>query len=99
MLKNADIRQLSKTATLLSMLSQYFIDLDDNNLYEQTGITIKDIQGCISALNHIHTTETLKHIRASEKSNAWNKAHPEQHRKHSRESGRKRYNDKKGGGI
>lgn len=97
MLKNEDLKRLSKTTTLLSTLKQYFIDLDDNNLYDQTGITLKDIQEGIQTLNHIHTTETIKHVKASEKSNAWNKAHPEQHRKHNRESGRKRYNEKKGG--
>ena len=97
MLKNEDLTQISKTTTLLTAIWHYTINSDNCNLYEETGITSKDIQDCMRALNHIHTTETMKHIKASEKSNAWNKAHPEQHRKHSRESERRRKQKKKGG--
>ena len=90
MLRNKDIRQISKAHTLLTMIWHYTLELDNNDLYEKTGITSKDIHECMLALNHIHTAETLKHIKSSEKSNAWNKAHPEQHRKHSRDYERRK---------
>ena len=64
------------------MIWAYAIELDSNELYEKTGVTIKDLNDCMRALNHIHTVETLKHLRANERTNTWNKAHPEKHRKH-----------------
>lgn len=88
MLKNEDLKQISKAQTLLCVIWQYSID--SNELYEKTGITTKDIHDCMKALNHIHTTETLKHIKASEKANKWNKANPEKHRKHSRDYERRK---------
>ena len=94
MLKNEDLKQISKAQTLLCMIWQYSIDSDE--LYEKTGITTRDIHSCMRALSHIHTVETLKHLKASEKANAWNKANPEKHRKHNRDYERKKKN-KKGG--
>lgn len=88
MLKNEDLKQISKAQTLLCVIWQYSID--SNELYEKTGITTKDIHECMKALNHIHSTETLKHIKASEKANKWNKANPEKHRKHSRDYERRK---------
>ena len=88
MLKNEDLKQISKAQTLLCVIWQYSID--SNELYEKTGITTKDIHDCMKALNHIHTIETLKHIKASEKANKWNKANPEKHRKHSRDYERRK---------
>ena len=57
MLKNEDLKQISKAQTLLCMIWQYSIDSDE--LYEKTGITTKDIHICMRALSHIHTVETL----------------------------------------
>ena len=88
MLKNEDLKQISKAQTLLCVIWQYSIDSDE--LYEKTGITTKDIHSCMRALNHIHTVETLKHLKASEKANAWNKANPEKHRKHNRDYERRK---------
>lgn len=88
MLKNEDLKQISKAQTLLCVIWQYSIDSDE--LYEKTGITTKDIHDCMKALSHIHTVETLKHLKASEKTNAWNKANPEKHRKHSRDYERRK---------
>ena len=88
MLKNEDLKQISKAQTLLCVIWQYSID--SNELYEKTGITTKDIHDCMKALNHIHTQETIKHLRASEKANKWNKANPEKHRKHSRDYERRK---------
>ena len=90
MLKNEDLKQISKAQTLLGMIWAYAIELDNNELYEKTGITTKDIHDCMRALSHIHTVETLKHLKASEKANAWNKANPEKHRKHNRDYERRK---------
>ena len=92
MLKNEDLKQISKAQTLLGMIWAYAIELDSNELYEKTGVTIKDLNDCMRALNHIHTVETLKHLRANERTNTWNKANPEKHRKHSRDYERRKRN-------
>ena len=74
------------------MIWAYAIELDSNELYEKTGVTAKDLNDCMRALNHIHTVETLKHLKASERTNTWNKANPEKHRKHSRDYERRKRN-------
>lgn len=89
MLKNKDLKAISKAHTLLGMIWAYTIDIDNNELYNETRITSKDLLDSMNALNHIYVQETMKHLRASEKANAWNKAHPEQHRKHSKDSERR----------
>lgn len=86
MLKNEDLKQISKANTLLTIIYQYTLEIDNNDLYEKTGVTSKDIHNSIKALTHIHTIETLKHIKA----NKWNKANPEKHRKHSRDYARRK---------
>ena len=96
MLKNEDLRQIRKAQTLLGMIWAYAIDQDNNELYEKTGVTTKDLNDSMKALNHIHTQETMKHLNANEKANAWNKANPEKHRKHSREYERRKRNNKGG---
>lgn len=98
MLKNEDLKQISKAQTLLGMIWAYAIELDNNELYEKTGVTIKDLNDCMRALNHIHTVETLKHLRANERANTWNKANPEKHREYNREYERRKRN-KKGGEL
>ena len=92
MLKNEDLKQISKAQTLLGMIWAYAIELDSNELYEKTGVTIKDLNDCMGALNHIHTVETLKHLKANKRTNTWNKANPEKHRKHSRDYERRKRN-------
>ena len=96
MLKNEDLRQIRKAQTLLGMIWAYAIDQDNNELYEKTGVTIKDLNDSMKALNHIHTVETLKHLKASEKSNAWNKANPEKHREINRRYEERKRNNKGG---
>ena len=71
MLKNEDLKHISGVITLLTSIYQYTIDIDNNDFYENTNITTKDIHNSIKALTHIHTMETLKHIKASEKANKW----------------------------
>lgn len=90
MLKNEDIKQISYATTLLAIVKEYALDEETTDFYEKTGITILDIDKSIKHLTHIHTTETIKHLQASEKANKWNKAHPEQHRKHSRDYERRK---------
>ena len=92
MLKNEDLKQISKAQTLLCIIWQYSIDSDE--LYEKTGITTRDIHSCMRALSHIHTVETLKHLKASEKANAWNKANPEKHREINRRYEKRKRNNK-----
>lgn len=94
MLKNEDLKQISKAQTLLCVIWQYSIDSDE--LYEKTGITTRDIHSCMRALSHIHTVETLKHLKASEKANAYNKAHPEKHREINRRYEKRKRNNKGG---
>lgn len=97
MLKNKDLSKLNKVHTLLGLIWVYTIDTDNNELYEQTGITSKDIHEAMQIINHIHSTEVIKHVVSNEKSNAYNKAHPERHRELNREYARRRREKAKGG--
>lgn len=90
MLKNEDLKQINSTITLLTTIKLYLLENDPTDFIEKTGIDLIDIQHSIRNLITIHTQETLKHINASEKANAWNKAHPEQHRRHSRDYERRK---------
>ena len=90
MLKNEDLKQINSAITLLTTIKLYLLENDPTDFIDKTGIDLIDIQHNIKALNHIHTQETLKHIKASEKSNAYNKAHPEKHREINR-----RYEERK----
>ena len=89
MLKNENLRQINNAVTLLTAIKLYLLENDVENFIDKTGIDIIDIQQNIKNLISIHTQETLKHLQASEKANAWNKAHPEEHRRHSREAHRR----------
>ena len=89
MLKNENLKQINSTITLLTTIKLYLLENNATDFIDKTGIDLVDIQHNIRNLIAIHTQETLKHIKQSEKSNAWNKAHPEQHRKHSRDSHRR----------
>lgn len=90
MLKNEDLKQISKINILLTKIYKYTININNNELYDKTGITSKDIHNSMKALQHIHTIETLKHRKASIQANKWNKSNPEKHRKHSREYERRK---------
>ena len=95
MLKNEDLKQINSTITLLTTIKLYLLENDPTDFIEKTGIDLIDIQHSIRNLITIHTQETMKHSKASEKSNAWNKAHPEQHRKHSRDHERRKNKNNK----
>lgn len=90
MLKNEDLKQINSTITLLTTIKLYLLENDPTDFIEKTGIDLIDIQHSIRNLITIHTQETLKHLKASEKANAWNKANPEKHRKHSRDYERRK---------
>lgn len=93
MLKNEDLKQISKAQTLLCVIWQYSIDSDE--LYEKTGITTKDIHDCMRALNHIHTQETIKHKRNSIQSTVYKKEHKERRNIVQNINNAKHRNDKK----
>lgn len=95
MLKNEDLKRINSAITLLTTIKLYLLENDPTDFIEKTGIDLIDIQHSIRNLITIHTQETLKHLKASEKANAWNKANPEKHRKHSRDYERRK-NAKKG---
>ena len=90
MLKNEDLKQINNTITLLTTIKLYLLENDPTDFIDKTGIDLIDIQHSIRNLITIHTQETLKHLKASEKANAWNKANPEKHRKHSRDYERRK---------
>lgn len=90
MLKNEYLKEISSAITLLTSIKIYLLETNSTDFIDNTGINLTDIQHIIRNLTDIHTTETLKHLQASEKSNNWNKAHPEQHRKHSRDYERRK---------
>ena len=90
MLKNEDLKQINSTITLLTTIKLYLLENDPTDFIEKTGIDLIDIQHSIRNLITIHTQETLKHLKASGKANAWNKANPEKHRKHSRDYERRK---------
>lgn len=90
MLKNENLKQINNTITLLTTIKLYLLENDPTDFIDKTGVDLVDIQHNIKNLITIHTEETLKHLKASEKANAWNKAHPEQHRRHSRDYERRK---------
>ena len=87
MLKNEELQAIKKATILLTIIQTY--SLEDNDFYDFTKITTKDIDLSIKALNHIIAKYVVKKKIQSDKSNAWNKANPERHRENNRKSGRK----------
>ena len=92
MLKNEDLKRINSAITLLTTIKLYLLENDPADFIDKTGVDLVDIQHSIRNLITIHTQETMKHLKASEKANAWNKANPEKHRKHSREYERRKRN-------
>ena len=91
MLKNKELETISNASVLLQYLKLYA--QSDDSFYEDTGVSTTRIDEITTELQQIHNTYALKKMRASEKANEWNKAHPDAHRRHSRDCARK----KKGG--
>ena len=95
MLKNEDLKQINNTITLLTTIKLYLLENDPTDFIDKTGVDLVGIQHSIRNLITIHTQETMKHLNANEKANAWNKANPEKHRKHSREYERRKRAEQK----
>jgi hypothetical protein len=93
MLKNDELKSLEKATVVLTLVKLY--SLEDNDFYEKTKLTTKAIDTCINEVNHIIAKTIIQKKKYSDNANAWNKAHPEQHRKHNRESERRHSKDKK----
>lgn len=77
MLKNEDMKQINKAHTILGMILAHAIEVDNNELYEKTGVTIKDLHDSMTALNRIYVQETIKHKRNSIQSTIYKKEHKE----------------------
>ena len=94
MLKNEELREISRANTILGMIWAYAIE-PDSDLYEKTGVTAKDLNDCMKALTHIHTTQKLKHMRNSEQSTLYKKIHRERRNLVQNINNAKRRNDQK----
>lgn len=90
MLKNNELADISKSITLLTTIKMYLLENDATDFIDKTGVDLIDIQHNIKALQQIHSKHVIKHKENSEKANNWNKLHPEQHRKHSRDYERRK---------
>jgi hypothetical protein len=92
MLKNQELENIKHIQTLLSIIKEY--TLEDNDFYNFTKITTKDIDKSIKSLNEICVkTITQKKIQ-SKKSNLWNKTHAERHNEINKKSYQKIKNNK-----
>ena len=98
MLKNEDLKRINSAITLLTTIKLYLLENDPTDFIDKTGVDLVDIQHNIRNLITIHTQETMKHLNANEKANAWNKANPEKHREINRRYEERKRN-KKGGEL
>ena len=96
MLKNEDLKRINSAITLLTTIKLYLLKNDPTDFIDKTGVDLVDIQHSIRNLITIHTQETMKHLKASEKANAYNKAHPEKHREINRRYEERKRNRKGG---
>ena len=95
MLKNDELKLINDTTIILIFATQFLPN--DETLKKYVGKTKEEIDNIINNLEDLYRSQAMKKIAASEKSNAWNKAHPDKHSKHNRDyEKRKRL---KGGGI
>ena len=60
MLTNKELTQISNAITTFTTIKVAFLESEDFNLYEQTGLTLIDIERNIKALNHIYTQYALE---------------------------------------
>lgn len=80
MLKNSELKDISYAISMLTAIKIYAINQDSSEFYDNTGITIIDIERQIKALEKIHLNTTLQKKKCSEQANKWNKTHIERHR-------------------
>ena len=69
MLKNEDLKRINSAITLLTTIKLYLSENDPADFIDKTGVDLVDIQHNIKNLITIHTQETMKHLKASEKRN------------------------------
>ena len=96
MLKNEDLKRINSAIALLTTIKLYLLENDPTDFIDKTGVDLVDIQHSIRNLITIHTQETMKHLKASEKANVWNKANPEKHREINRRYEERKRNRKGG---
>lgn len=83
MLTKQEEKNISKVSTLLTAVKFYILEsIDGNDFYNETGITIADIEKAINRLNRIHTNSKINKQKNSMVANKYNKKHPEVHRIH-----------------
>lgn len=95
MLTNKELTQISNAIPAFTTIKVAFLESEDFNLYEQTGLTLIDIERNIKALNHIHTHYALEKMKQSDKVAQYHKDNAEKHREYNREWARKNYQRKK----
>lgn len=83
MLTNQEVKDIESTIILLTAVFDYANT--KGTLYKDTGLTAYEIDQKIVKLNRIYTKTITQKKKASEKANAWNKAHPDKHRKHNKD--------------
>lgn len=85
MLKTDELQELVNIMALLNNAKEYASSL---------GTTVEDLDAHISKLQNIYDIQIYRRAKASAKTNRWNKNHPEQHRKHSRDYERRKASKK-----
>ena len=91
MLKNEEISQLMSTVVILEAI-EFFTEIYPHaldNFYENSGITIEDIQKTKADLVNIIDIQKLKHVESIKRSMKWNKANPERYKQLKRESAKR----------
>ncbi len=83
MLKRNELQTISDASILIQYLKQYA--QSDDSFYKDTGISIPYLENTIEELQSIYIKYAEEKIKASERANAYNKAHPEKHRQLNRE--------------
>lgn len=83
MLKRNELKTISDASILIQYLKQYA--QSDDSFYEDTGVSIPCIENTIEELQNIYIKYAEEKIKASERANAYNKAHPEKHKQLNRE--------------
>lgn len=95
MLTNKELQQISRTLTLLTKIKLNEIEKENSTLFDETGITIAEIQKNIKNLNHILTHYSIEKMKQSDKVAQYHKDNAEKHREYNREWARKNYQKKK----
>jgi len=85
MLKTDELQELTDVMALLNNAKEYASSLNT---------TVEDLDAHINKLQSIYDIQMHRRAQASIKANRWNKNHPEQHRKHSRDYAKRKASKK-----